>query len=63
VKVLRTRKLAPILWSSQALWVGAGLSQKGLGFSLCAVPSQLAGPRISGLGRVESRQSLGGGQS
>jgi hypothetical protein len=47
-------------WSSQALWGGAGSRWKGLGFSLCAALSQLAGPRISGLGGVESRRSLGG---
>jgi hypothetical protein len=47
-------------WSSQALWDGAGSRQKGLGFSLCAVPSQLAGPHISGLGGVGLRRSPGG---
>jgi hypothetical protein len=40
-------------------WGGVGSRRKGLGFSLCAAPSRLAGPHISGLGGVESRQSLG----
>jgi hypothetical protein len=39
------------------LWGGVGSRRKGLGFSLCAAPSQLAGPRISGLGGVELRWS------
>jgi hypothetical protein len=38
---------------------GVGSRRKGLGFSLCAAPSRLAGPCISELGRVESRRSPG----
>jgi hypothetical protein len=37
-----------------------GSRQKGLGFSLCAAPSRLVGPRISELGGVELRWSPGG---
>jgi hypothetical protein len=46
--------------SPQVLRGGPGSRWKGLGFSLCAAPSRLAGPHISGLGGVESRQSPGG---
>jgi hypothetical protein len=53
--MLRTCDLASILGGSGCvgLEIGTevGLGQIGLGFSLCAVPSQLTGPHISELGR------------
>jgi hypothetical protein len=47
---LTSHNSVSILRGSWALWGGAGSGWKGLGFSLCAVPSRLAGPRILELG-------------
>jgi hypothetical protein len=49
--VVKDARLGIYTWRSQALWGRVGSGQKGLGFSLCAVPSQLAGPHISELGQ------------
>jgi hypothetical protein len=51
-ETLEMHNSMPILRSEcvgPGIIIGAGLGQKGLGFSLCAVPSQLVGPRISEL--------------
>jgi hypothetical protein len=58
--LVKNAQLGVYTQRSWALRDRAGSRRKGLGFSLCAVPSQLAGPCITGVGgRVESRRRSG----